>query len=215
MTVVICIRRETIADAILKQTKSASEAAIRVFWRKGGVLRTADAIRAGIHPRTLYENRAAQISRGVYRLADLPEITNPELVAVATRIPNPAVCLISALAFHQITTEIPHKVQVAMPRRSKETASRLPTFRVFTFSNASLSAGVEIHNLDGIPIRIFAMEKKVADCFKFRNKIGIDVAMEALKLCRAREMDFKWGCSSISHGYAAFGRIMRPYFEVV
>jgi predicted transcriptional regulator of viral defense system len=98
----------------LKQTKRTTEAAINVFRRKGGVLRAAETIRAGIHPRTLYalrdENRVSQIGRGVYRLADLPAITNSDLVAVGTRIPNAVVCLISALAFHQITTEVPHEV---------------------------------------------------------------------------------------------------------
>ena len=84
------------------------------------MLHTTDAIRGGIHPRTLYklrdENQLVQISRGVYRLAELPEITNPDLVAVASRIPDSVVCLISALAFHEITTEVPHEVYVALAR---------------------------------------------------------------------------------------------------
>ena len=90
------------------------ETAVEAFRKNGGVLRTSRALRLGIHPRTLYQlrdaNRIAQISRGVYRLADLPEVTNPDLVAVATRVPEAIICLVSALSFHEITTEVPHEV---------------------------------------------------------------------------------------------------------
>jgi len=107
--------------------RHTSNKALSIFRRKGGVLHTAEAVRGGIHPRTLYklrdENQVVQISRGVYRLADLPEITNPDLVTVATRIPDSIVCLISALAFHEITTEIP----CCASARIETTASRLST----------------------------------------------------------------------------------------
>ena len=202
----------------MRRTATSSEAALSIFRRKGGVLHTAEAVRGGIHPRTLYrlrdENQVVQISRGVYRLADLPEITNPDLVTVATRIPDSVVCLISALAFHEITTEVPHEVHVALPRGSKPPRLDYPPLRVFTFSNDSFSAGVEIHNLDGIPVRIFDPEKTVADCFKFRHKIGLDVALEALKLCRVRK-GFQLRKLVNYARRCRVERIMRPYLEAL
>jgi predicted transcriptional regulator of viral defense system len=202
----------------VNETKASSKAALSIFRRKGGVLHTTDAIRGGIHPRTLYklrdENQVVQISRGVYRLADLPEITNPDLVAVATRIPDSVVCLISALSFHEITTEVPHEVYVALARGSKPPRLDYPPLRVFTFSSDSFSTGIEIHNLDGIPVRIFDPEKTVADCFKFRHKIGIDVALEALKLCRARKR-FQLRKLITYARLCRVERIMRPYLEAL
>src|SRR5713101_1847042 len=154
----------------------------RAFSRSGGLLRTAAALRAGIHPRTLYDMRdegvVEQLSRGLYRLADLPALSNPDLVTVALKIPAGVVCLISALAYHEITTQVPHEVHVALPRGSKPPRVSYPPLRIFTYSHDSFSAGVETHKLDGVLVRIFDPEKTVADCFKFRHKIGLDVALE-------------------------------------
>jgi predicted transcriptional regulator of viral defense system len=194
------------------------KAALNTFRRKGGVLRTAEAVRQGIHPRTLYnlrdQNHIVQISRGVYRLAGLPEITNPDLVAVASRIPESVVCLISALAYHEITSQVPHEVHIALPRGSKTPRLSYPPLRVFTFSHDSFSAGVEVHKLDGVPVRIFDPEKTVADCFKFRHKIGLDVALEALKLCRARR-GFQQKKLINYARLCRVERVMRPYLEAL
>jgi predicted transcriptional regulator of viral defense system len=178
----------------VRHTAASSEAALSIFRRKGGVLHTAEAVRGGIHPRTLY------------RLRDENQ--------VATRIPDSVVCLTSALAFHEITTEVPHEVHVALPRGSKPPRLDYPPLRVFTFSNDSFSAGVEIHNLDGIPVRIFDPEKTVADCFKFRHKIGLDVALEALKLCRVRK-GFQLRKLVNYARRCRVERIMRPYLEAL
>ena len=194
------------------------EDAVTMFRKRGGMLRASEAVALGIHPRTLYrmrdENRLVTVSRGLYRLADLPELSDPDLVSVAARIPQAVICLISALAFHEITTEIPHEVSIALPRAVKRPRLDHPPLRVFWFSGESLTEGIEEHKIDGVKVRVYGPEKTVADCFKFRNKIGLDVAIEALKLCRERK-----GATprKLLH-YARIcrvERIMRPYLEAL
>lgn len=162
-----------------------------VFKRHGGMLRAAQAIALGIHPRVLYGLRDAgrlqQVSRGLYRLADLPSLGDPDLTAVAARIPHGVVCLISALTFHGITTQVPHQVDVALPRGTKQPRLKFPPIRVFRFSAPMYRAGIETHRVDGIGVRVYSAAKTVADCFRFRNRLGIDVAVEALKFLRERK----------------------------
>jgi len=166
------------------------EKATEVFRRHGGVLRTKQALALGVHPRTLYEMRdravLEQISRGIYRLATLPTLSDPDLVTVALRVPPAIICLISALSFHDLTTEIAHEVQIALPRATKRPVLEHPPVRVFRFSGPALTEGIDTVKIDDIPVRIYSPAKTVADCFRFRNKIGLDVAIEALDLCLKR-----------------------------
>lgn len=162
-----------------------------VFKKHGGMLRTSRALALGVHPRVLYGLREAgrlqQVSRGLYRLTDLPELGNPDLAAVASRVPQGVICLISALAFHGITTQIPHQVDVAVPRGTKQPRLDFPPIRLFRFSSPMFSAGMAVHRVDGVEVRVYNAAKTVADCFRFRNRIGIDVAVEALRLFHARK----------------------------
>jgi predicted transcriptional regulator of viral defense system len=182
------------------------------------VLRTADALRLGIHPRTLYQLRdqgqIEAISRGVYRLADLPPLAHPDLVTVALRVPKGVVCLISALAFHEITTEVPHEVQIALPRGTKTPKLDHPPLRVFRFSEPGLSLGVQTVKLDGIDIRIYDPAKAVVDCFRYRNKLGVDVAIEALKLCIERKLARPADLLRYARKCRA-ERVMLPYIEAL
>ena len=205
-------------DAPTGVESQQTRAAVKLFRRHGGVLRMADALRAGIHRRTLYQLRDAgaieQLSRGLYRLADAPPLGNPDLVTVALRVPKGVVCLISALAFHDLTTQIPHEVSIAVPRGSEPPRIDYPPVRVFRFSPAPFAAGVETHQLDGIPVRIYSREKTLADCFKYRNTIGLDTALEAVRLYRQqgrvnvnRLLEFAKVCR--------VSRVMRPYLEAL
>jgi predicted transcriptional regulator of viral defense system len=101
---------------------------------------------------------------------ELPPIGNPDLVTVALRVPNAVICLISALAFHEMTTQIPHGVFVAIPIQSRRPELNHPPLFVHRFSGASYTAGVEEQRIDGVPVNIYSPEKTIADCFKFRNK---------------------------------------------
>ena len=190
----------------------------RLCHHHGGVIRTAQAIRVGIHPRTLYALRDAgfleRMERGLYRLAELPEVGQPDLVTVALKVPSGVVCLISALAFHELTTQIPHEVSIALPRHRELPRLRFPPVRVYWFSAPAMATGVETHKLDGVPVRIFAAEKTIADCFKYRNKLGLDTAVEGLRLYRERK---RLNAEALMR-YAAIDRVqnvMRPYLEAV
>ncbi len=164
---------------------AAFDAAVAVFHRHGGVLRTRQAIQYGIHPRTLYAMRDAGIleclSRGLYRLADLPPLGNPDLVAVSLKVLGGVICLISALAWHKLTTQIPHEVYLALPRGAEPPRLDHPPVRVFWFTGDAFTEGIETFEVDGVSMRIYGVEKTLADCFKYRNKIGLDTAVEALK----------------------------------
>lgn len=121
------------------------------------------------------------LGRGVYRLAALPDFTEPDFVVVAKRIPKGVICLISALAYHELTTQIPHFVYLALPRPSKRPRLRYPPLRYFLFSKKSYKNGIETILSNGFPIKIYSVEKTLADCLKYRQKIGMDIVLEALK----------------------------------
>ena len=189
-----------------------------IFRRHGGVLRMSEALYAGIHRRMLYSMLEAgvieQLSRGLYRLTDLPPLGNPDLVSVSLKIPNGVICLISALAYHEITTQVPHEVYVALERGTEAPRLNHPPLRVFWFSGEAFTVGIEKHKIDGVPVRIYSAEKTIADCFKYRNKIGLDTAIEALKLYRKRKR-FKTDDLMKFARVCRVEKIMRPYLEAL
>ena len=189
-----------------------------IFREHGGQLRMSEALASGLTRYTLYALRdrgvVEQITRGIYRLRELPPLGNPDLVTVSLRYPKAVVCLVSALAWHGITTQIPHVVSVAVPKDSRVPTLDYPPIKVHKFSHEAYELGIEAHMLDGAPVKIYNPEKTLVDCFKFRNKIGIDIVLEALKLHKAR--------SGINLGelleYARICRVdkvMRPYLEAL
>ncbi len=156
----------------------------------GGTIRTKDALNQGIHRRTLYQLRdkglLTEQSRGVYRLTSEP-ISNPDFVTIGTRVPKAVICLISALSIHNITTQIPHQIYIAIAKDSTPPKIDNPPLSVHKFSGEALTAGIEEHQIDGVLVKIYSIEKTLADCFKYRNKIGLDICIEALKLYKARK----------------------------
>lgn len=166
-------------------SENAYDKAIETFRNHSGLLRTQQAIDEGITPRTLYQmhetGAIVRESRGLYRLADTEPGAYFDLVQVALRIPKGVICLISALSFHGLTTQIPQHVYIALPINSEKPRIEHPPIRIFWLSQKSYSASIEEHELDGILVRIYGIEKTIADCFKFRNKIGLDVVLEALR----------------------------------
>jgi predicted transcriptional regulator of viral defense system len=199
-------------------SQQAKTRAIEIFKEHSGVMTTKDAVGSGVQYRTLYEMRdqglLERVSRGRYRLSELPPLSDPDLAVVGLRIPRGVVCLISALAFHQLTTQIPHSVYIALPRGSEEPRLDHPPISIFKFSGQAFSEGIEVHEIDGINVRVYSSAKTVADCFKFRNQIGMDVAIEALKSFRSTSgfdvtelMKFARICR--------VDKIIRPYIEAV
>ncbi len=195
---------------------SAADQAKQIINDCGSIIRTTEAIKAGIHPRIIYQLRDSgeleQLSRGIYRLKVLDEISNPDLVIVATRIPRAVICLISALAYQEITTQIPHKISIALPRNFDTPRLDHPPIFTHRFSAVSFREGIEIHQIDGVSVKIYNPEKTIADCFKFRNKIGMDVVLEALKLYKTR---MRFDVKKLLY-YAKICRVdkvMFPYLE--
>ena len=189
-----------------------------IFRENNGILRTYQAQELGVDPKTVAEMYRAglleKLGRGLYRLADLPPLDYPDLVQVAMRIPSAVICLISALSFHNLTTVVPHKVYIALPQSVHRPRIEHPPLEVVWLSDEPYAAGIEQHRLDGVSVRIYGMAKTVTDCFKFRNKIGKDVALEALKDyvqlpdCDVEEL---LAYARINH----VENVMRPYLEAV
>ena len=190
----------------------------QVFVAHRGTLRTVEAQRAGIHPRTLYalrdQGKVEQVSRGLYRLATLPAPGEPDLLAVAKRVPRAVFCLLTALAFHRLTTQVPHAVAIALPRTARTPRLHHPLLEVFRFSPASLGAGVQERAVDGVPIRIYSPEKTLADVFKYRHKLGTDVAVEALRTYRGQRKP-DWQQVLAFARVCRVENVMRPYLEAV
>src|SRR5687768_10316509 len=167
------------------------DSALQIFRHQGGTLRTRDLIALGVHTDALYALRDAgqiiELGRGLYRLAEMDEAEHPDLAVVAARASSAAVCLISALSYHGITTQIPSSVHLAVPRGSYHGIKLPVPVTVYRFDPKTFSKGLETHRIGGMPLKIYSAARSVVDCFKFRNKIGLDVALEALRMARQRK----------------------------
>jgi predicted transcriptional regulator of viral defense system len=165
---------------------------LETFRQHGGVLRTGQALMRGIHPAALYSlveaGQLTRLARGLYRLADAQEFSNPDLAVVAAKAPDAVVCLISALSFHGITTQVPRAVYLAVSRgRYAGLRLRTPPVKIYRFDAATFDEGIEAHQIDGITVRIYGVARTLVDCFKYRNKLGLDIAIEALRFARERK----------------------------
>lgn len=176
------------------------------------------ALAHGISRYMLYSLRdkgiIEEVTRGIYRLTDLPPISNPDLVTVGLRYPHSVICLISALSFHEITTQIPRKIHLAIARDCRIPKMDYPPIKVYKFSNSAFESGIDHHLIDNVNINIYNTEKTLADCFKYRNKIGMDVVLEALKFYKERK---KIKINQLIN-YAKICRVenvMRPYLEAI
>jgi predicted transcriptional regulator of viral defense system len=197
-------------------TNDKIEKARDIFKDRGGLLRTMEAIDLGIHPRTLYLMRDLKIierlSRGLYRLSDLPPLSNQDLTTVALKVPGGVICLISALAYHEITTQIPHQIDVALDRGAEPPRLEYPPINIYWFKGKAYKEGIKTYKIDGADVRIYSPEKTIADCMKYRNKIGMDMVLEALKIWRGRK---NHDVNQLMH-YARICRVekvIRPYVE--
>lgn len=192
----------------------ASVKAINHFVENEGMLKTSEAIALGIQPRTLYQlvdqGELVRIERGLYRLTSFPPLENDDWVKIAHKVSKGVICLISALEFHGLTTEIAHQIYIALPEGVKSPRLNLP-IRYFRFSTQAHQAGIEKAIVDNVKINVYGKAKTVADCFKFRNKIGKDVAIAGL-----REYLSEGGGLSELLEYARINRVEKvitPYIE--
>lgn len=175
-----------------------------------------EALRRGINRHTLYslleQGVIEKVSRGVYRLSELPVLSNPDLVTVGLRFPEAVVCLVSALSFHEMTTQIPHAVSIAVSRDSRTPTLNYPPLRVHRFSGKAFDSGIQRHLFDGVSVNIYSPEKTLADCFKFRKKIGMEVVLEALKFYLSRK-NADLGEVLMYGKICRVHKVMMPYLE--
>ena len=200
------------------KSRDKFEKARKTFRSRGGVLRMNEALQVGIHRRMLYSMLESglieQLNRGLYRLTDLPPLGNPDLVSVALKVPNGVICLISALAHHEITTQVPHEVYVGLERGTEPPRLGHPPVRIFWFSGQAFTIGIQTYKIDGVRVRIYSPEKTIADCFKYRNKIGLDTAIEALKLYREKKRFKADDLMQIARA-CRVEKVIRPYLEAL
>lgn len=188
------------------------------YVRQHGIVRPRDLEAVGI-PREyllrLYrQGKLNRSGRGMYMLPSTSVTERHSYAEVAKRVPEAVLCLLSALAFHEITTQNPASIWIALGKGARRPAFEANALRVVRLSGPSLTEGVERHRIEGVSVRVYSAAKTVADCFKFRNKIGLDIALEALKDCLSQKR------ASVNDIYryaklSRVGNVIRPYLEAL
>jgi predicted transcriptional regulator of viral defense system len=189
---------------------------VLAFVRASGVVRPCDLEATGFNRMWLTRMRRRglvdQVARGLYVAADAEWTEHHTFAEVAARVPHGVVCLLSALSYHGLTTQAPFEVWLAIDRKARAPRERGLPLRIVRFSGLALTTGAEEHVIEGVPVRIYGPAKTVVDCFRYRNKIGFDVALEALRDCyrlRLATIDELWECAV----RLRVGNVMRPYIE--
>ena len=184
--------------------------------RKKRLFRLSEATAAGVHPeyvrRLTGQGQLTRVGRGLYALPALEPTEHHTLAEVAKRVPKAAFCLLTALRFHGLGTQNPREVWLAVDRRAGIPRVDFTPVRTVRLSGAALTAGVDVHDIEGVKVRVTSPARTVVDCFKFRNKIGIDVAVEALKdyrRTRKGTADELWREAD----RLRLAKVMRPYWD--
>lgn len=183
-----------------------------------GIVRPSDLADIGV-PRMILRRMTSsgqleKIGRGLYQLPGRQGSEHEGLTTVATKVPQAVFCLLSALQFHELTTQLPWQVWIAMPRGSHVPTMAYPPVKMVQFAGEAYSEGIEVHERDQVTLRVFCVAKTIADCFKHRHKIGLDVALEALRDARSQKKasaDDLWRFAKICR----VANVMRPYLEVI
>lgn len=186
--------------------------------QKKGIIRPRDIEKLGIPReyllRLFKKGELERIGRGLYSLPGRPVSEHMSLAEVSAKYPHTVVCLLSALSFHGVTTQLPFEVWLAIERGKWKPIQDYPPLRIISVSGRAFSYGVEAHAIQGVSVNIYSTAKTIADCFKFRNNIGIDVAVEALKQAWSEKrctMDELWEAAKACR----VSNIIRPYMEAI
>ncbi len=198
--------------------RSTREAQVLELLREAEVIRPRDLAAHGIpreHLRRMLERGLVErVGRGLYVLPNSPVGARQSLAEAAKRVPHGVICLLSALSFHELTTQNPRMVWMAIDQKAWRTQATLPPMRFVFLSGRAFTEGVEHHHISGGNVAVFGSAKTVADCFKFRNKVGLDVAIEALRdyrRLRKGSTDELWRYAKICR----VANVMRPYMESI
>ena len=186
--------------------------------RESGIIRPRDLEAYGIpreYLRRLCDKGVLERqSRGIYTLRDAELTEHHSLMQACKRLPKGVVCLLSALRFHGFTTQAPFEIWMAIDRKARLPKAEGVSLHLVRFSGEALTEGVERHGIEGVEVSVYCPAKTVADCFKYRNKIGLDVALEALRECRRERrctVDDLWRFAKICR----VANVMRPYLEAL
>lgn len=184
--------------------------------RSQGLIRPCDLAPLGIArvslTRAVRHGQLERVGRGLYGLPGREVSAHGSLAEVARRVPKGVVCLLTALRFHDLTTQAPFEVWLAIENKAIAPRLDYPPLRIVRFSGAAFTEGIEEHNVDGVTVRVTSVAKTIADCFKYRNKIGLDVALEALREAwfgKRVTSDDIWRYAKICR----VANVMRPYLE--
>ena len=192
-------------------------ALLRQLARRAGVLRTRDLEGEGVNRvalgRFVRDGLIERVGRGLYRVPAARVTEHHTLVEASVRVPAGIVCLLSALQFHELSTQAPHEVWLAVDRKARKPAVDWPSLHVVRFSGTALAYGAERHTIEGVDVRVTSPAKTVADCFKYRNKIGLDVAIEALTEYRRKRgsVDALMQAATVDR----VAVVVRPYVEAI
>jgi predicted transcriptional regulator of viral defense system len=186
--------------------------------RQLGIVRPADLEARGIPRAQLYrlvrDGLVERQARGIYVAGRHPITAEHTLAQVAKRVPGGVICLLTALRFHNLTTQNPAEVWIALPEKARKPRLDYPRLRVARFSGAALTEGIETRRVEGVEVRVYSAAKTVADCFKYRNKVGIDVAIDALRDFSRRH---RGGATALARfaGICRVTRVMQPYLDAI
>jgi len=201
-----------------KQVNPPAQKKVLDLARKGGILRPRDLQEKGLPSDYLWrlhkQGKLEKVGRGMYSAQGAELSEHQTVVQAALRVPHGVVCLLSALRFHDLTTQSPFEIWIAIDVKARAPKEEIIPLRIVRFSGKALTAGVETHTIEGVKMKVYKPGKTVADCFKYRNKIGLDVAIEALRDCwrkRLATSDELWRYAKVCR----VARVMRPYLESV
>jgi len=199
-----------------KPMNASAEKRVLNFARQGGILRPGDLQTKGLPKDYLWrlhkQEKLEKVGRGMYVIPGAVMNEHQTVVQAALRVPHGVICLLSALRFHDLTTQSPFEIWMAIDVKARAPKEEIIPLRIVRFSGKALTAGVETHSIEGVKVRVYNPAKTVADCFKYRNKIGLDVAIEALRDCwrkKAATSDEIWHYAKVCR----VSRVIRPYLE--
>jgi predicted transcriptional regulator of viral defense system len=203
---------------IATQVNQSTEKKVLALVRKGGILRPRDLQVKGLPSDYLWrlhkQGKLEKVGRGMYASQGAELSEHQTVVQSALRVPHGIVCLLSALRFYDLTTQSPFEIWMAIDVKARAPKEDIIPLRIVRFSGKALTSGVETHTIEGVNVKVYKPAKTVADCFKYRNKIGLDVAIEALRDCWRKKLvtsDELWHYAKVCR----VARIMRPYLESV
>ena len=188
------------------------------FLATRGIVRLAELRKEGVTAATISRMERAgevlRLARGLYQLPDAPLDAHHSLAQAAKRVPKGVVCLVSALAFHGLTDQMPKRVWIAIGQKDWPPSSEGLRMQIVRFSNKHLTTSVETQTIEGVPVKVFGVAKTVADCFRYRNKIGLSIAIEGLQEALRQRKATPADIAELA-AIGGVSTIVRPYLEAL